>query len=327
MQTAAVSNDHFIAQTYLRHFVDASHRDMLHAYRKSDRLYFPCNTKDVCREWDGDKTPLLSNPALLGDFRKIFEPQWRSSVATLLTKEFDSADKFNISGYFANLMVCTPTWQRLARGMYNDSAKEFVFFRHAMQRKHGDEPGLPAAAIEKLKRGELELDHDPEFIKATIARQLLKFAWATYNQDWTLFQNDTEYPFITSDNPVAILQPLDPRLPVIRYLPVTPALCLCVVYNDMAVGPCNPQARPRGEVKWRRATSQGAKIINKLVAQCAEDLVFSSKKSPGIEALTRKYAAFGVYMDFVRFPGEGTDTEYHGPVLRVGRREREPKGY
>lgn len=110
---------------------------------------------------------------------------------------------------------------------------------------------------------------------------------------------------------------------MIRYLPVTPALCLCVIYNDMALGPFNPQARPRGTVQWRRATSQGAKIINTLVAQCAEDLVLSSKKSPGIEALTRKYAGFGVSisMDVVKFLGEGPDSEYHGSVLRVGRRK------
>jgi hypothetical protein len=71
-----MAKDHFVAQTYLRHFGDPSRKGMLHAYRKSDGKYFPCNTKDVCHEWDGDLNPLLVQSNMLGQFRKLFEPRW-----------------------------------------------------------------------------------------------------------------------------------------------------------------------------------------------------------------------------------------------------------
>jgi hypothetical protein len=317
-----MTKDHFVAQTYLRHFVDPSHRDMLHAYRKSDGKYFLCNTKDVCHEWDGDQTPLLTNPNLLGDFRKIFEPHWRASVATILSKTLMPPDMFHIAGYFANLMVCTPTWQRLTRQMYNDHATQFAYFAKEMHDRHGSGSELPDEAIAMLKNGQLFIDHDPEFIRATIARQLAQFAWLAYHQDWTIIRNDTENLFLTSDNPVAVLQPADIRLPIIRYLPITPTMCLSICYNRTTVGPFDPRLPPKGAVRWGTATSQGAKIINKLVVQCAEDLVFSSKKSSGIQTLVHKYANFGVDLDFVRVSASESDAEYQGSIIRV----RERKG-
>ena len=282
-----MSNDHFVAQTYLKLFVDASHRNMLHAYRKSDGLYFPCRTKDICHEWDGDKTPMLSNPALLGDFRKIFEPAWRASVETILTKMFSPSDKFNISGYFANLMTCTPAWQRLARSMYNDHAANFRFSSRGSILNTEMTQNSLRRLLTCLKSGALELDHDPDFIKATIAKNLLDFAWASYNEDWTIITNETEYPFITSDNPVALYQPNDIRQAVTRYLSITPKLGLSITYRRKRYSPFKPGLPPEGVIRWAHATSQGAKYVNRLIVQCAEDLVFSSRKSVGVEALTR----------------------------------------
>ena len=69
-----MSNDHFVAQTYLKHFGDASRGDIMYAYRKSNGDEFPCHPSAVCHEWDGDLNPLLVPPQLLGYYRKLFEP-------------------------------------------------------------------------------------------------------------------------------------------------------------------------------------------------------------------------------------------------------------
>ena len=123
-----MSNDHFVAQTYLRHFGDPSRGHIMHAYRKSKGDEFPCHPKDVCHEWDGDTNPLLSSPQFLGVYRKLFEPKWRLSVATLLENVLSAEDKFAISGYFANLLVCTPTWIRVGRGLY-DKLPWFIYLQ------------------------------------------------------------------------------------------------------------------------------------------------------------------------------------------------------
>src|SRR4051812_16924823 len=81
----AMSRDHFVAQTYLRHFGDPNAGGTLHAYRKTDGREFPCWPKDVCTEWDGDLNDAFpENPGVLGDFRKIFEPYWNPAVQTIL---------------------------------------------------------------------------------------------------------------------------------------------------------------------------------------------------------------------------------------------------
>lgn len=316
-----MTNDHFVAQTYLRHFGDPSRKGMLHAYRKSDGGYFPCNSKDICHEWDGDLNPLLVKSNMLGEFRKLFEPQWNTSIATLLSRTMKPKDKFAVSGYFANLMVCTPTWRRIGVKIYNDHAKAFLIFRKKMHEIHGDDLDLPIDAVEMLEHGKLTLEHDPNFIKAKVTQDLMKYTWLSYHQSWTIIENETSQPFITSDNPVAIHQPANFAEPMTRYLPITPRLCLSVRYDrencrmTIPAGAALPP--PRGLIAWGKVTERGAKLINKLVAQCAEDLVFSSIQSVGIESLVKNCAQFRVDADFVELPAGEPDAVIHGTVIRV----------
>ena len=312
-----MTKDHFVAQTYLRHFGDATRKGMLHAYRKSDGKYFPCNTKDVCHEWGGDLNPLLVKNDLLGEFRKVFEPQWNPSIATLLSKTMSPNDMFGVAGYFANLMVCTPTWRRIGAKLLDDHAKAFLSFSKTMREKHGGNPDLPVEAIEMLERREIALKHDPNFIKAKATQSLLKYAWLTYHQDWTIIRNSSAQPFITSDNPVAVHPSINLGEPMTRFLPITPKLCLSVRYDREKVPAFNPSTPPLGMVKWATITEQGAKLINKRIAQCAEDLVFSSTESAGIETLVRNCATFRVEVDFIRLPADTPDAVYDGSIIRV----------
>ena len=60
-----MANDHFVAQTYLRHWLRPGQK-LLHAYSKASAKEFPCRPADICHEWDGDliqnisKTPTFS---------------------------------------------------------------------------------------------------------------------------------------------------------------------------------------------------------------------------------------------------------------------------
>lgn len=224
---------------------------------------------------------------------------------------------FAISGYFANLMVCTPAWIRIGVTMYNDHAKAFLSFSKKMKEQHGGNPDLPVDAIEMLEKGELTLEHDPNYVKAKATQELIKYAWQTYHQNWTIIRNATEYPFMTSDNPVAIQQSANPREPATRYLPITPALCLSVRYDRNKLPPFDPTLPPRGSVAWATVKPDGAKAINKLVAQCAEDLVFSSTESSGVQALVKNCASFRVESEFVQFPASEPDAVYQGTIIRV----------
>ena len=148
LEDAELGQDHYIAQTYLKHFGDGSKGGMLNAYRKSDGAAFACWPKDVCREWDGDINPLLSEPGLLGDFRGIFEPWWNLSVGAILGGDISPQEKFALSGYIANLMTCTPTWKRIGVRMNNDHMTGSLLFAKKMKERHGGQADLPVDAIE-----------------------------------------------------------------------------------------------------------------------------------------------------------------------------------
>jgi len=236
---------------------------------------------------------------------------------TLLSKTLTPSDKLAVAGYFANLMVCTPAWRRIGVTIYNDNARSFLISAKNMVQKHGGDHDVPVDEIEMLERGEITIEHDPNYIKATVTQDLMKYAWSTYHQDWTIIQNATGHPFITSDNPVAIQTSTNAVGPMTRYLPITPSLCLSVRYGPSKLPPINPTMPPRGAVKWETISEQGAKLINKLVAQCAEDLVFSSAASTGIEALIKKCATFRVEAEFFQLPANEPDAGYQISIIRV----------
>jgi hypothetical protein len=315
-----MSNDHFVAQIYLRHFGDPARGGMMYAYRKSKRDEFPCHPRAVCHEWDGDLNPLLASPELLGDYRKLFEPRWRASVATLLENVLSPDDKFAISGYFANLMVCTPAWIRVARSVYDRSAVTFLTAAKRIASQRGDQSKLPVEAIEMLEDGRLTLSHDPNFVKGVPTNQLIEYAWRTYHQTWTIIRNRTEFPFITSDNPVAI----DQRDGVLtRYLPITPALCLSVRYDRVKPPDLDPKLQPRGSIEWIDADAELAKSVNTLTAMCAEDLVFTTQASPGVKRLVQNNARFGIECDLLTIPSTST-VEYQMAAVCIRDRRSPP---
>ena len=105
IQKRPMAKDHYVAQTYLKHWCDPKNKPPLQVYRKSDLKHFPCRPRDVCHEWDGDLIPeYLTHPARLGKFRKIFEPRWKPTVERLCAGNIDPKDKLVLSmGAFFSL--------------------------------------------------------------------------------------------------------------------------------------------------------------------------------------------------------------------------------
>src|SRR3981189_1254075 len=113
-----MAKDHFVAQTYLKHWCYRQ-TNKLRGYKKAVDENFPCSPNDVCHEWNWHINPLFKdNPALLADFRRIFEPQWNPTIGTVRTGRLSSEDKFVLAGYWALLTTCTPTWHAHAVEVY-----------------------------------------------------------------------------------------------------------------------------------------------------------------------------------------------------------------
>jgi Protein of unknown function (DUF4238) len=322
-----VSQDHFVAQTYLKHFGDDTRGGMLHAYRKKDGKYFPCWPKDVCREWDGDVNRLLAHPELLGDFRRIAEPYWNASVESVLTQNISYHDKFVVATYMANLMTCTPGWRRVGVSHHNQHYRAKLNLMREAKERRGEPPDMLDEGIEMLERGELAIETDPDYIKALVTRSLMQYAWHIYNQDWAVLRNHSMQPFITSDNPVALAYSGSAGEPVRRFLPITPRLCLGIRFDphaDPAGERLTPkqlevglQRPPRGSIGHATCGVDLAKYINRVQVQSAEDLVFSSAPSEGINRLIGKYANYRMDVQVMQFRDSEDDAMVTGSILSV----------
>src|ERR1700733_3734903 len=224
-----MADDHYVAQTYLKHF--AGPTGMLRAYRKSDGVSFPCKPKDICREPNGDIIPdFLSEPEYLGEFRGAFEPLWNQSVAALEAHSGDMRDKLHIAGYWANLLVCTPTWRRVAIEISNRRLAHTVRAYNELSAKIGKADPSWKKAIEAEERGDIKIETEADYVREQAAQSIMRYTWGLYNAQWDVFQNDTSTPFVTSDNPASIEDSGNDNwmlgVPYVRLLPVTPRFCL-----------------------------------------------------------------------------------------------------
>jgi hypothetical protein len=293
--------DHYVARTYLKHFGDPKRGGMLHGYQKPEGRNFPCWPKDVCREWDGDINPTLKEPGLLGDFRALFEPHWNPSISKIVSGKLEKRDKWSIAGYMANLIACVPTWHRLNLQAETAMAGSLVREELKAQKMRGAALSEAQEKLLALLASGKRVPLDPDKTKAHAIRDLVDHAWRAFNVDWLILRNDSEQPFITSDNPFAFGWSGRLGEPVRRYLPVTPNCCVCVSFDPAKhdsrrltteLIEADLEAGPRGAVHEVIARPVEVREINKLIVQCAEKLVLSSEVLDWLPGLIRKYGKY-----------------------------------
>jgi hypothetical protein len=251
----------------------------------------------------------LSEPKYLGEYRKTFELAWNFAVEALKTRSMEKRVKLDISAYWANLMVCTPTWRRMGIEIYNQDAVHFLRSTDELSRKKGKSDRKLTEAIEALDRGQIKLETEADFIRAESARGLIKYAWKLYNADWYVFENDTDTEYITSDNPASFEDQGDAVIsgvpPFIRFLPVTPRLCLMcdLTKNPKTLRDTKPdfEQEPSGTVHGGLVAVEMVHRINTAVAKCAEELVLASNDNKYVRELTEKYSKFRVEHQSARF--------------------------
>jgi hypothetical protein len=317
-----MAHDHFVAQTYLKRWLHPQ-SGKLHGYGKQSGKEFRCAPKDVCHAWDWDVNPYFKdNPQLLGEYRKIFEPQWNPTVTAVRSGQISAEGKFVLAGYWALLTTCTPTWHRNAVMVAERQLADFIplVARHVAKEK----PEYGDFIEQALAEGRIEANPDGQHIKATLTQQLTRTTLLLYQLDWVVIRNGTDALFITSDNPSSIL----PRRPfsnnLIRFLPLAPDLALLTTIDPTikrsATLP-NLEKTPAGHVRHANVTRKQAARLNRATVMNADELVFSVEAGRPVRRLVRNHRDFKVAVEHARFPAP------HGGYINastmVVRRQRE----
>jgi hypothetical protein len=217
--------------------------------------------------------------------------------------------KLHIAGYWAQLLVCTPTWTRVAVKIYNHNVINTISAHNTILADRGRPHEMLRAAVEALDRGEIALQTETDFVRAQSARSVLKYAWALYNADWNVYENDTGIEYLTSDNPASFKDQGDTweragQVPFVRYLPVTPRLCVkCDLTRNLGIMRMEPDftKEPKGTIRGGFVGAETVRRINICTVKCAEDLVLSRVESDYARDLTARYSKFRVETETKRF--------------------------
>lgn len=298
-----MSRDHFVAQTYLKHWADPT-TNKLQAYRKDGGEPFLCGKRDVCFEWDGDANPRFKNPRLVGEFRKIFEPGWNPAIGAIRNGALSATDKFMLAGLWAQLTTFTPAWQRNALTVYEHSLDSVLPI--LAQRVAAKHPESKKHIEQAIAEGRIHSTVEPDFVKQVLTQQLTVFTIALYEQDWTVIENPTDVRFITSDNPSSVFPDRPLNAPVVRFLPLAPDLGIMSVINrdrvtENADFP-DLTKPPPGTIMRGQATREKAKELNRVVVMNADRFVFSEKPDVAIRRLTESHRDFGIDIEKIHFP-------------------------
>jgi len=286
-----MSNDHFVARTYLKRWCDRDKGEPIQAYRKPSGATFPCWPEAVCAEADGDLNPTyFKDPAVLGQFRSIFEPRWDAALEAIEKRKPTIDDKFVIAGYWANLLTATPAWRKIGQQLYE---KEVHSIMPIIEKQ------LPRP--ESLKGVTLTVEVDEDYIKTVATKNLLATALGLYHQAWTILTNDTAHEFLTSDNPSAVFPPPASGGPVARILPLSPRLCISTIMQRPVykkdLTEADFKTPPKAWITYKRAVADGVKLANRLTVVNAERFVFSRVASSGVAALVKKYGNYSAKLE------------------------------
>lgn len=284
--------DHYIAQTYLRSFSIKGTTRCVNAIRKTDlTILNNIPIGSVCYKVNWSTNPyFLENPRVVEDYLRIFEPKWANCTKMLADGKFDSEIKYFMSGYIAYLRTCTPTAIRLGQGTYSEKVRQTY---ETIEKKELINPNSKHAnAINAIRtNGGIKVNVNSDYPKAKGIQVLRGIQERLQSFPWLIMRNETEIPYITSDNPVCLRYSRNSTF-CDFYIPITPNLAVMIhpirnhelrsIDSLIAVNP------------------EGVNDFNRLVVKCADDMVIFNRNF-GVEELVKEFRDWRVETLLTKF--------------------------
>ncbi|WP_186436974.1 DUF4238 domain-containing protein [Vreelandella titanicae] len=219
-------DDHFVAQTYLRSFVDDEGN--LTPYYKNGRVIVgkKKTPRQVCYKTDGDSNIYFDNMRILDEYLPHIENPWAENVAKLEAGRVDADCKYEIGAYISFLRSCTPTAKRFGADMISANMQPLV---NRTLAEHFHELGettdeIQLAMKDAMDNREIRSVVDEEYVHAISIQHLIHSAYRFYCSHWLVLLNETGIPFVTSDNPAGLFYDEGNPQYATVFLPLSPTL-------------------------------------------------------------------------------------------------------
>lgn len=303
--------DHYIAQTYLRQFLDPTRKGQLNCYRKPDGTHFTPPTDKVCCEEGWDTNPFFpKDDRVIENFLQVIEPQWTNSINDIHDLPNLPESKYLMAGYLAVMAACSPTAVRLGgKQLSEQTALTAQMIMKQAQEKPEHFPELkplPSDIYNILtQKGGIEAIVDQKYPHALAIKALCDMQWTFFKSHWIVMFNDTDNLFVTSDFPVCYhyMKPEDTI--ATRYVPITPRISILIVPSIEE----EDRHMPEKIDKWPQTITtlntikpQHIPTFNRLVVKSAERLVISSQHTEWLPKIVKKFGDWGMQAKTTRIP-------------------------
>lgn len=279
--------DHYVSQVHLRQFLSPTlSGGRLFAYRKSNGEHFAAPPKSLCRIEEGNTNPFLTEPRAVEEFLTTIEPHYNTAIRELRERQHTAEAVRVVAGFCAYVSSCSPAAMRI-HSVIPRLAVESVA---AIMDAQGGPPPAPKALggarlSDLIMNGDVNIEIDPKFPQALGVSNILRVAELMSRFEWEVLHNEgSGSPFLTSDFPTAIASREVGFID--RVVPLAPDLAVRIF------APRSPEASSRK--RHRKVDRSVVMSVNRTIARCAEDLVFSRDDASWVATLVhrnRRYRA------------------------------------
>lgn len=311
--------DHYISQVHLKNFYSPRLGNLLYTIRKSDLKAFTPKAEDICRIEDGSTNAYLRKDPIVEEFLKGIEPKYTTSVEKLKNNKIDAECIYTLAGFVAYVRSCSPAGMRLGSRLLQVAVESEAAVMDSQGLLPPPPPELAGMNLtEILKQGIARVDVDPKFPQAIGITSIFENLKLYGNFHWEILHNEFEdSPFFTSDYPVAIEAGRDPNV-LNRVIPLSPNLAIRI-FPDRNI------SRQKAEFDFSSFSSQHRTLrrnevahVNRLIVQCAEDLVCFRDNHHWVGKFIEKNGSFRIELQTHKQPhGTGMLMFYREEIVGI----------
>jgi hypothetical protein len=295
--------DHFVSQVHLRNFYSPALGKRMHALRKSDLKYFCPDSLSVCRVEHGSTNPYLTDERAIEEFLRDIEPKYNRAVEAFSIGNPGRDAVYVLSGFVAYVLSCSPAGMRINSEPFRSSLEETGRILDARGEIGTPPAELGATSLRDLFNRKLaRVEVDPKYPQAVGIASIHRMTNTFGNFGWeVLINRHADSPYFTSDFPVTIEPTADPRI-IKRIVPLSPTVAVRL-HPNLAQDTSSVDFSFREfRCRVRTPSRQEIGIVNRLLVQGAESLVFYRDAHAWVEPFVRKNAAYRIEAHTQRMP-------------------------